>query len=66
MMSAGHLSVFEAQTEPGYQWRTVRSIIEHENHSKAFLLNDISLLKLWKPWDFTEYVRPACLPGLVL
>ncbi|KAM8969105.1 polyserase-2-like [Sarcophilus harrisii] len=40
----------------------VADILVHENYSKPVHGNDIALLHLAEPINFTDYVRPICLP----
>ncbi|XP_053317812.1 transmembrane protease serine 11C-like [Spea bombifrons] len=40
----------------------VQEIIIHENYTMLTQRNDIALLKLSVPLNFTKYVRPVCLP----
>ncbi|KAH9510083.1 Transmembrane protease serine 13 [Bulinus truncatus] len=45
--------------------RTVRTSnikIIHENYDEVLLTNDIALIKMSSPVEFTDKVRPACLP----
>ncbi|XP_045899477.1 prostasin-like [Micropterus dolomieu] len=41
--------------------RTVSQIIKHPNFNQPMLNNDIALLKLSSPVNFTNYIRPVCL-----
>ncbi|XP_038590800.1 tryptase-like [Micropterus salmoides] len=41
--------------------QTVSQIILHPNYVQAILKNDIALLKLSSPVNFTNYIRPVCL-----
>ncbi|XP_074131770.1 polyserase-2-like isoform X2 [Sminthopsis crassicaudata] len=45
-----------------FQIVKVSDILVHENYSKPALGNDIALLHLAEPLNFTDYVRPICLP----
>ncbi|KAH9510086.1 Transmembrane protease serine 13 [Bulinus truncatus] len=52
-----------------YRWvsvnnvvRTSKIIIVHENYNFTSLANDIALIKMSSPVEFTGRVRPACLP----
>ena len=50
LLTAGHVTVFEAFEEKGYQRRTVKKIIQHPEYNKQKLTNDLSILELHKPW----------------
>ncbi|XP_038565978.1 serine protease 27-like [Micropterus salmoides] len=41
--------------------RTVSQIIQHPNYNTTTNDNDIALLKLSSPVNFTDYIRPVCL-----
>lgn len=43
------------------QDRQVSAVIPHSQFSTAQFNNDIALLKLSTPADYTDYVRPICL-----
>ncbi|KAH9510089.1 Transmembrane protease serine 13 [Bulinus truncatus] len=52
-----------------YRWvsvnnvvRTSKIIIVHENYNFTTLANGIALIKMSSPVEFTDRVRPACLP----
>ncbi|KAH9510064.1 hypothetical protein Btru_043410 [Bulinus truncatus] len=44
------------------QSRSPTLVVLHDEFDNSTLANDIALLKLDSPVDFTEKVRPACLP----
>ncbi|KAG8445724.1 hypothetical protein GDO86_010493, partial [Hymenochirus boettgeri] len=44
------------------QYRSARKIIQHENYDPIVERNDIALIQLDKPIEFTELVQPACIP----
>ncbi|KAM4598243.1 transmembrane protease serine 9-like [Polymixia lowei] len=46
---------------PNRQYRTVSRIIRHPNYNSQTYNNDMALLKLSSPVNFTEYIRPVCL-----
>lgn len=41
--------------------RTVSAVINHPDYNENTNNNDISLLRLSSPVDFTSYIRPVCL-----
>ncbi|KAL1247044.1 hypothetical protein QQF64_034479 [Cirrhinus molitorella] len=41
--------------------RSVRSIIKHPDYNPSQFTNDIALLRLSKPVNFTNYISPICL-----
>lgn len=43
------------------QLRNVAELTAHPNYKRPSKYNDIALIKLDKPVDFTPFVRPACL-----
>ncbi|PSN33951.1 hypothetical protein C0J52_19934 [Blattella germanica] len=47
---------------PYEQLRPVSHIILHPGYVDAGFLNDISLLRLSEPVQFSDFVRPVCLP----
>ncbi|XP_069689200.1 uncharacterized protein [Periplaneta americana] len=47
---------------PYEQLRPVSHIILHPGYVDAGFLNDISLLRLREPVQFSDFVRPVCLP----
>ncbi|XP_078101249.1 mannan-binding lectin serine protease 1 isoform X1 [Sander vitreus] len=42
--------------------RSVQEIVLHPNFQPDNYNNDIALLRLEQPLDFTEFIRPVCLP----
>lgn len=43
----------------------VEKVIEHENYSPTYHNDDIALLRLKRPLDFTDdHLAPVCLPAL--
>lgn len=42
----------------------VAEVILHPNYSKKSLYNNIALVELDQSVDFTEHIRPACLPQM--
>ncbi|XP_063961438.1 uncharacterized protein LOC129270205 isoform X2 [Lytechinus pictus] len=49
--------------EGGGQLRDVRQVIKHPLYDRGTLTNDIALLKLVTPLNFTNEVQPVCLPS---
>lgn len=48
--------------EEGEQGREVESILMHPQYTTTGTRNDIALVKLVKPFKFSDTIRPACLP----
>ncbi|XP_039513569.1 uncharacterized protein LOC120468973 [Pimephales promelas] len=46
---------------PNEVFRNVRTIIKHPSYNYLTNDNDIALLKLSSPVNFTDYIRPVCL-----
>lgn len=45
----------------------IAEIIVHENYVPNLLPNDIALIRLERPVNFSDFIRPICLPfGLEL
>lgn len=63
-VSAGHVNKDQtiASREPGFQRKPVIRILKHRDYNDAYQ-NDITLLFVRDPFLYTNYVRPACLPG---
>ncbi|KZC05938.1 Serine protease snake, partial [Dufourea novaeangliae] len=40
---------------------TIKNTIRHPNYNSAAMYNDIALVRLNKPVEITNYIRPACL-----
>lgn len=40
----------------------ISDIIMHPNYSSATQRNDIALVKLKKPTEYTAFIQPICLP----
>ncbi|XP_077549767.1 chymotrypsin B-like [Haemaphysalis longicornis] len=49
--------------EAGVQIRSVDVIARHSRYTQNDMTHDVALLKLTLPVNFTDYVRPVCLPG---
>lgn len=43
------------------QYRSVRQVILHEKFNKSTYDNDIALLQLHHPLNFTNHVQPVCV-----
>ncbi|XP_075251566.1 anionic trypsin-2-like [Convolutriloba macropyga] len=50
--------------EPGQEKRFVRSITQHPLFDGTWFHNDIAILKLTEPLEFTEKIQPICLPSV--
>ncbi len=48
---------------PHEQIRSIRRIIVHPQYADAGFINDISLLEMNSEIQFTNFVRPICLPN---
>ena len=48
-------------TNPNEESRSVARIILHPNYDSDSSNNDIALLRLSSPVEFTDYIRPVCL-----
>ena len=40
----------------------IEDVIKHEQYNSQTLDNDISLIQLKDEVDFTDFIRPACIP----
>lgn len=58
----GALRMGSSFPSPYEQLRPVSHIILHPGYVDAGFLNDISLLRLREPVQFSDFVRPVCLP----
>lgn len=47
----------------GIQDKQVSAIIAHPHYNARLYSNDIAIIKLANPAEFTDYVRPICLWG---
>ncbi|XP_023337337.1 trypsin-1 [Eurytemora carolleeae] len=47
---------------PGQTYRTVANTFIHDNFEKKTFNNDIALIKMNSPIDFSSHIRPVCLP----
>lgn len=58
----------DARREPNFQEFRVREIILHRGYDNRDFENDIAIMKLRSPAEFTDYVRPICMlpPGYSL
>lgn len=50
------------KVDPSQTMYHVQNIIMHENYDNQTLKNDIALLRLVEPIQFTTYVSPVCIP----
>lgn len=48
-------------SNPGIQDRPVEKIIVHEKYNAQTFSYDLAIMKLIKPADITDFVRPVCL-----
>ncbi|KAI4455189.1 modular serine protease [Holotrichia oblita] len=48
-------------SNPGVQTRHVTKIIRHPQYSSEKYANDVAVIRLHRPVEFTEFVRPVCL-----
>ncbi|XP_071804156.1 uncharacterized protein [Asterias amurensis] len=53
-----------ASAEEGFQFRDVSEVYNHPFYDPATNENDISVIKLESPINFTDNIRPACLQTL--
>lgn len=63
-ISAGHIKKDDrdARREVGYQRIRVRQLIQHPSYSASTNDQDIAIMVLERPFKYTKFVRPACLP----
>jgi len=47
---------------PFEQLRRITKIIQHPGYLDTGFINDLALLKMERPVDFSDYIRPVCLP----
>ncbi|XP_059480367.1 uncharacterized protein LOC132199566 isoform X2 [Neocloeon triangulifer] len=47
---------------PYEQLRRINRIIQHPGYLDTGFINDLALLKMERPVDFSDYIRPVCLP----
>ena len=55
---------FNEQTSASRIDHSVAAIYMHERYDPSTYVNDVSILKLEKKVNFTDYVRPICRPHL--
>ncbi|XP_041634564.1 transmembrane protease serine 9-like [Cheilinus undulatus] len=65
-ISARDLTVYlgrqrQEGSHPNQEARLVSQIINHPNYNESTFNNDIALLKLSSPVNFTSYIMPVCL-----
>lgn len=58
---AGKYYLRRFSSSTGIQDRQVSQVLPHPQYSAQTYGNDIALLKLANPAEFTDYVRPVCL-----
>ncbi|XP_066521302.1 chymotrypsin-like protease CTRL-1 [Hoplias malabaricus] len=51
----------QSTPNPNEQSRNVTAIIIHPNYNNTLFNNDITLMRLSSPVNFTDYIRPICL-----
>ena len=49
-------------TEVRHIERRVKRVVRHKNFNSRTLYNDVAILTLSEPVEFTEQIRPICLP----
>ncbi|KAG7507235.1 mast cell tryptase-like [Solea senegalensis] len=63
--SSQYILYFGRETQSGPNIRevkrTVSKVIVHPDYNNTLLNNDIALMKLSSPINFTDYIRPVCL-----
>jgi len=64
-VSAGHVKKYtrDAQREPGWQIRQVKNLVQHPKYNSYSNDNDIAIFVMDTPFEYTDWVRPACLPN---
>ncbi|XP_020931126.1 serine protease 40 [Sus scrofa] len=53
----------KSPTQHSLQMSVYRVFVHNDFNKRYFMGSDITLLQLYGPVNFTEYIRPACLPG---
>ena len=53
----------KSPTQHILQMSVYRVFVHNDFNKRYFMGSDITLLQLYGPVNFTEYIRPACLPG---
>ena len=48
--------------DPTESLHHVRSILMHQDYNNQTMRNDIALIQLVEPIQFTDYVMPVCIP----
>ena len=51
----------QSTSNPNEVNRTVQAIIIHPSYNNSLYNNDLTLMRLSAPVDFTDYIRPICL-----
>ncbi|CBY32162.1 unnamed protein product [Oikopleura dioica] len=64
IISAGHISRTRTSSfaEPQRQERNFGKYIPHKSYNPSTNSNDICIIVVDRPFQFNEFVRPACLP----
>lgn len=62
-LTAGMQTQSSFTEENTRQVRAVQSIHIHPRYNAISVANDIALLRVETPFEYTPYVQPACLPG---
>ena len=62
-VTAGHMQRYYRQSmeEKGFQERKLVMFENHPRYDSLELANDLAMLKVDRPFQFTDYVKPACL-----
>ncbi|XP_059140848.1 prostasin-like [Physella acuta] len=61
-VTLGMNTINDFRNNPNIVTRKLAFKKRHENYNKRSIWNDIAVLKMQTPVDFTDYIRPICLP----